>query len=118
MLEGRQRRCAAPPATTRSAARNHGRGASMSRNTKRRRARRLASAAVLVLAALTLFCGSAPRPPRANRLPMDLGIQKGFFSAQGLEIKKTTLQSGNDIVLALGSNKVDLGYVGYAPALI
>jgi NitT/TauT family transport system substrate-binding protein len=103
----------------------------MSRNTKRRRARRLASAAVLVLAALTLFGGSATSSqsapletinigwlPIANGLPMDLGIQKGFFSAQGLEIKKTTLQSGNDIVLALGSNKVDLGYVGYAPAII
>ena len=39
--------------------------------------------------------------PIANALPLDLGIKKGFFAEQGIEIKKRTLQSGNDVVLAL-----------------
>jgi NitT/TauT family transport system substrate-binding protein len=56
--------------------------------------------------------------PIANALPLDLGIQKGFFSAQGIEIKKNTLQSGNDIVLALANNNGDIGYIGYTPAMI
>jgi NitT/TauT family transport system substrate-binding protein len=98
---------------------------------KPRRARRAVTATVLIVVGLTLFGGSASSSqsapletinmgwlPIANGLPLDLGVQKGFFSAQGLEIKKTTLQSGNDIVLALGNGNVDLGYVGYAPAMI
>ncbi len=56
--------------------------------------------------------------PIANGLPLDLGISKGFFATQGIEIKKTTLQSGNDIVLALSNHSGDIGYVGWVPAMI
>ena len=56
--------------------------------------------------------------PIANALPMDLGIQKGFFEAQGIEIKKQILQSGNDIVLALANSNGDIGYLGYVPMMI
>ena len=56
--------------------------------------------------------------PIANALPLDLGIKKGFFSKQGIEIKKTTLQSGNDIVLALANNNGDIGYLGCVPMMI
>src|SRR5919198_2899901 len=56
--------------------------------------------------------------PIANGFPLDLGIQKGFFANHGLEIKKTTLQSGNDIVLALANGNGDIGYIGYVPAMI
>jgi NitT/TauT family transport system substrate-binding protein len=56
--------------------------------------------------------------PIANGLPLDLGISKGFFSAHGIEIKKVTLQSGNDIVLALSNHSGDIGYVGWVPAMI
>ena len=56
--------------------------------------------------------------PIANALPLDLGIQKGFFAAQQIEIKKTILQSGNDIVLGMGGKSFDIGYVGYVPAMI
>jgi NitT/TauT family transport system substrate-binding protein len=56
--------------------------------------------------------------PIANGLPLDLGIKKGFFSAQGIEINKRNLQSGNDIVLALANNNGDIGYVGWVPAII
>jgi NitT/TauT family transport system substrate-binding protein len=56
--------------------------------------------------------------PIANGYPLDLGIKKGFFAAQGIEINKRTLQSGNDIVLALANNNGDIGYVGWVPAMI
>jgi NitT/TauT family transport system substrate-binding protein len=85
-----------------------------------------------VLAALLLLSGSAAGSPRqaklttinldtlpiANGLPLDLGIQKGFFAQHGLDIKKTVLQSGNDIVLALANGNGDIGYIGYVPAMI
>src|ERR1043166_4671225 len=87
--------------------------------------------AAAVLAAI-LFSGSAASAPGrtkgtkinldtlpiANGFPLDLGIQKGFFANHGLEIKKTTLQSGNDIVLALANGNGDIGYIGYVPAMI
>ena len=56
--------------------------------------------------------------PIANALPLDLGISKGFFSKRGIEIKKVTLQSGNDIILALKNNNGDIGYIGWVPAFI
>jgi NitT/TauT family transport system substrate-binding protein len=56
--------------------------------------------------------------PIANALPMDLGIAKGFFAEQGIEITKRTLQSGNDIVLALQNSSGEIGYVGWVPAMI
>jgi NitT/TauT family transport system substrate-binding protein len=56
--------------------------------------------------------------PIANGLPLDLGISKGFFSDHGIEIKKVTLQSGNDIVLALANSQGDIGYIGWVPAFI
>jgi NitT/TauT family transport system substrate-binding protein len=99
----------------------------------RRRVRLLGVATIATaMAVLTVFGGSAASSSRraqltaitvdtlpiANGFPLDLGIKKGFFEAQGIEIKKTTLQSGNDIVLALANNNGDIGYVGYVPAMI
>jgi NitT/TauT family transport system substrate-binding protein len=56
--------------------------------------------------------------PIAHALPMDLGIKKGFFTAQGIEINKRTLQSGNDVVLALANKNGDIGYLGFVPMMI
>jgi NitT/TauT family transport system substrate-binding protein len=56
--------------------------------------------------------------PIANGLPLTLGINKGFFEAQGIEVKTKVFQSGNDIVLALANGDGDVGYIGYTPALI
>jgi NitT/TauT family transport system substrate-binding protein len=92
----------------------------------------VAAAFVAGIAALTLFSGTAASSPQrralttitldtlpiANGLPLTLGINKGFFAAQGLDIKTTTLQSGNDIVLAMANNQANIGYVGYVPAMI
>ena len=93
------------------------------------------SVAAGILATLTVLSGAAPGAstkvhrqmadtitvatlPIANALPMDLGIQKGFFASQGIEIKKSLLQSGNDIVLGVGAKTFQIGYVGYVPAMI
>ena len=93
--------------------------------------RRLALVAIPAAVAAACFGGAAVSAPNAtvttitvntlpiaNALPLDLGIQKGFFAAQGIEIKKNTLQSGNDIVLSLANNNGDIGYIGYTPAMI
>ena len=87
--------------------------------------------AVGTLAALAVFGGPATSSPGrtqaevrvvtlpiANGFPLDLGIKKGFFAQQGIEIKKTTLQSGNDVVLALANGNGDIGYLGFVPMYI
>ena len=87
--------------------------------------------AALVAAALGgATVGTAPAKPQqtttitlnslpiANGFPLDLGIRRGFFRAQRIEINKRTLQSGNDIVLALSNRNGDIGYVGWVPAMI
>lgn len=85
--------------------------------------------ALVVLAVFGGTAASAPRRsqatevrvvtlPIANGFPLDLGIKKGFFAQQGIEIKKTTLQSGNDVVLALANNNGDIGYLGFVPMFI
>jgi len=95
----------------------------------------LFSTAVAVAAVITVFGGATASAsdtagnramatvtvatlPIANALPMDLGIKKGFFSAQGIEINKRTLQSGNDVVLALANKNGDIGYLGFVPMMI
>ena len=94
--------------------------------------RKLAFAVVCVLVLLAVVGGPASGAPGkatlttitvdtlpiANARPLDLGIAKGFFSARGIEIKKSTLQSGNDIVLALANHNGDIGYLGYVPMMI
>jgi NitT/TauT family transport system substrate-binding protein len=96
------------------------------------RRRFFATAILSALVSVLLFGGSAASAPGrtklttinldtlpiANGFPLDLGIQKWFFANHGIEIKKTVLQSGNDIVLALANGNGDLGYIGYVPAII
>jgi len=101
------------------------------RNSHSRPARQIALAAAAAAAALVSFggvAGSAPGQslttinvntlPIANGLPLTLGINKGFFAAQGLEIKTKVFNSGNDIVLAMANNNGDVGYIGYTPGMI
>jgi len=96
-----------------------------------RRARLLGVALlVCAVAALTAFGGSASGArkanvtitvdtlPIANALPLNLGVQKGFFDKQGISIKTQILQSGNDIVVALQNGNGDIGYLGYVPMMI
>src|SRR3954447_24993395 len=93
---------------------------------------KLPALAAVVVAALTVLTGIASGSPArsqlttvtvdtlpiSNALPMTLGIQKGFFANHGIEIKTQTLQSGNDIVLALSNHNGDIGYLGYVPMMI
>jgi NitT/TauT family transport system substrate-binding protein len=92
---------------------------------------RIGAATVAVtIVALALFGGTASSAPRAttelrllslpiaNALPLDLGVQKGFFAQQGITFQKTTLQSGNDVVLAMGNNNGDIAYAGFVPFMI
>jgi NitT/TauT family transport system substrate-binding protein len=85
----------------------------------------------VVVTAATVFSGAAASSPNrklatitvdtlpiANALPLDLGIKKGFFQAQGLDINKRTLQSGNDVVLAIANHNGEIGYLGWVPMMI
>jgi NitT/TauT family transport system substrate-binding protein len=103
----------------------------MARRTVPRRVAAVVAGAVVALAVFGGTAASAPHRghapaaevhvvtlPIANGLPLDLGIRKGFFAQQGIEIKKTTLQSGNDVVLALANNNGDIGYLGFVPMFI
>ena len=105
----------------------------MRRGTRHRRPRSLGVAAVAVVtAALAVFGGSSASAqsgramtevrvltlPIANALPMQLGMDKGFFAQQGIEIRKTTLQSGNDVVLGMANNNGDVAYAGFVPMMI
>lgn len=56
--------------------------------------------------------------PIMNTYPLDLGMKKGFFASQGLEVKKVVLASGNDVVLALANSKGEIGFAGWVPAFI
>ena len=106
----------------------------MTEDTKGGRGSRLLGLSVSGLLAVVVAFGataaSAPARPHGDRddhrrhaadrerAALDLGIKKGFFAEQGIEIKKQTLQSGNDIVLALANSNGDIGYLGYVPAMI
>ena len=92
---------------------------------------RAALVAVTLAAAVVCFGGLAGSAPgqslttiTVNTLPIANAPaarprdQKGFFAAQGIEIKPKTFQSGNDIVLAMANNNGDIGYIGYTPAMI
>jgi NitT/TauT family transport system substrate-binding protein len=99
----------------------------------RRRARLLGLAVLGAVAVLlTVTSTAAARPeggratvtitvntlPIANGLPLDLGIQKGYFEAQGITINKRTLQSGNDVVLSVAAGNGEIGYLGFVPMFI
>ena len=90
----------------------------------------LAGTAVLLLALVGPAAGNSSKHnrklatinldglPIANGFALDIGIEQGFFAKHGIEIKKTTFQSGNDIVLAMSNGNGDVGYIGWVPAII
>jgi NitT/TauT family transport system substrate-binding protein len=114
-----------------STRRNPTEGVLMTMERRRPPRGRLAVVAVLLAATVVCFGGVAAGAPAqslttvtlttipiANGFPLDLGIQKGFFAKQGIEIKKVFGQSGNDIVLKMANNNTDIGYIGYVPAIL
>jgi NitT/TauT family transport system substrate-binding protein len=55
--------------------------------------------------------------PISNVAPLYLGIDKGFFREQRLEIEPSPAQSGNEIVAAMVSGDVHFAFLGYVPAM-
>ena len=54
--------------------------------------------------------------PISNVAPLYLGIEKGFFREEGLEIEPAPAQSGNEIVTAMVSGDLQFAFLGYVPA--
>jgi NitT/TauT family transport system substrate-binding protein len=54
--------------------------------------------------------------PISNVAPLYLGMEKGFFRKEGLEIEPAPAQSGNEIVTAMVSGDLQFGFLGYVPA--
>ncbi len=55
--------------------------------------------------------------PISNVAPLYLGMEKGFFREEGLQIEPTPAQSGNEIVAAMVSGDVQFAFLGYVPAM-
>ncbi|MDP9344469.1 MAG: ABC transporter substrate-binding protein [Actinomycetota bacterium] len=54
--------------------------------------------------------------PISNVAPLYLGMKKGFFKQEGLEIEPAPAQSGNEIVTAMVSGDLQFAFLGYVPA--
>ncbi len=54
--------------------------------------------------------------PISNVAPLYLGIQKGFFREEGIEVEPSPAQSGNEIATALVSGDLQFAFLGYVPA--
>ena len=54
--------------------------------------------------------------PISNVAPLYLGMEKGFFREQKLEIEPAPAQSGNEIVTAMVSGDLQFAFLGYVPA--
>jgi NitT/TauT family transport system substrate-binding protein len=56
--------------------------------------------------------------PIANAAPMYLGMEKGFFREEGLEIKPQMAQSGNELVTGLVGEDSQFAFLGYVPVIV
>ncbi|MEA2179966.1 MAG: NitT/TauT family transport system substrate-binding protein [Solirubrobacteraceae bacterium] len=56
--------------------------------------------------------------PVANAAPLYLGMEKGFFRDEGLEIAPQMAQSGNELVTALVGNDSQFAFLGYVPVIV
>lgn len=54
--------------------------------------------------------------PISNVAPLYLGMEKGYFEEEGLEIEPAPAQSGNEIVTAMVSGDQPFAFLGYVPA--
>jgi NitT/TauT family transport system substrate-binding protein len=76
------------------------------------------SIAVALAAALAVGCGGENEPTRLKVAlvpihevaPVHLGIEKGFFEAEGLEVEVQTVQGGAEIVPQVMSGDVQIGF--------
>jgi NitT/TauT family transport system substrate-binding protein len=56
--------------------------------------------------------------PISNAAPLFLGVKKGFFRAEKLDIEPVIAQTGNDVITAMVSGSTQFGFVGYVPAMV
>jgi NitT/TauT family transport system substrate-binding protein len=55
--------------------------------------------------------------PIADVAPLYLGIEKGFFKEENLEIEPSIGQSGNELVTGMVSGSTDFAFLGYVPLM-
>jgi NitT/TauT family transport system substrate-binding protein len=55
--------------------------------------------------------------PISNVAPLYLGIQKGFFRAERLDVQPSPAQSGNEVAAAMISGADQFAFLGYVPAM-
>jgi NitT/TauT family transport system substrate-binding protein len=56
--------------------------------------------------------------PIGNAAPMYLGMEKGFFREEGIELEPQMAQSGNELITALVSNDSHVAFLGYVPTIV
>jgi NitT/TauT family transport system substrate-binding protein len=56
--------------------------------------------------------------PIGNAAPLYLGMEKGFFREEGLELKPHVAQSGNELVATLVSGDSEVAFLGYVPVIV
>ena len=56
--------------------------------------------------------------PIANAAPMYVGMEKGFFKEEGIEIEPQMAQSGNELITALVSGDSQFAFLGYVPVIV
>jgi NitT/TauT family transport system substrate-binding protein len=56
--------------------------------------------------------------PIANAAPMYLGMKRGFFREEGLEIEPQVAQSGNELITTLLSGDAEFAFLGYTPVIV
>jgi NitT/TauT family transport system substrate-binding protein len=55
--------------------------------------------------------------PISNVAPLYLGMKKGFFKAEGLQVEPSIGQSGNELVTGMVSGSTDFAFLGYTPLM-
>jgi NitT/TauT family transport system substrate-binding protein len=55
--------------------------------------------------------------PISNVAPLYLGVEKGFFRDERLEVEPAPAQSGNEIVAAMVAGDQQFAFLGYVPAM-
>jgi NitT/TauT family transport system substrate-binding protein len=55
--------------------------------------------------------------PISNVAPLYLGMKKGFFKAEGLEVEPSIGQSGNELVTGMVSGSTQFAFLGWVPLM-
>jgi NitT/TauT family transport system substrate-binding protein len=56
--------------------------------------------------------------PIGNAAPLYLGMKKGFFREEGLELSPQLAQSGNELATTLVSGDSQVAFLGYVPVIV